>query len=86
MTGTNMCDGGAAGTPTTLVFASGEVALVEVDAACADAEEVDVRGVELTDTEVDAEPAVASSPCLLSSSRTCSAVFATHQASRLIVQ
>ena len=66
MTGTSMCEGGATGTPATVVFASGEVALVEVDAACADAEEVDVRGVEPTDTDVDAESVFTSSPCLLS--------------------
>lgn len=82
MTGTSMCEGGAA----TVVFASGEVALVEVDAACADAEEVDVRGVDPTDTDVDADSVFTSPPCLLSNSRTCYAVFATHQASRCVVQ
>ena len=82
-----MNEGGVTDMPPTLIFASGVVALVEVDVACAEAaEEVDVRGVEPADAEPDAASALSSSPRLLSCSRTWPAVFAQHQASRLSVQ
>ena len=88
MTGTSMCEGGVTDMPAMLMllFVSGEVALVEVDVARAEAEDVDVRGVEPADADADAASALmfSSRPC--SNERSCSAVFATLQASRWRVQ
>jgi len=65
MTGTSMCEGGVTDMPAMLMFVSGVVALVEVDVARAEAEEVDVRGVEPADAAADRASAFVSSsrPC-----------------------
>lgn len=65
MTGTSICEGGVTDMPAMLIFASGDVALVEVDVARAEAEDVDVRGVEPADADADAASAFVFSSALV---------------------